>query len=126
MEFNSLILEAVEKFERIFIKLGENDSMDMSYFIEVDLKRNKKIYIGTLSFEDWKNVRSMVKFLKIFYMDTLKIFYSLYVISNSFSNEFIYMHTNISQMCRNKDNLSCRMRKNMMLKYEKYYKDKKK
>jgi hypothetical protein len=33
--------------------------MDMSYFIEVDLKRNKKKNIGTLSFEDWKNVRSM-------------------------------------------------------------------
>jgi hypothetical protein len=34
--------------------------MDMSYFIEVDLKRNKKKKnIGTLSFEDWKNVRSM-------------------------------------------------------------------
>jgi len=44
MEFNSLMLEVVEKFERIFIKLGENDSMDMSYFIEVDLKRNKKKY----------------------------------------------------------------------------------
>jgi hypothetical protein len=122
MEFNSLILEAAEKFKDIY-KVRWKWLYGYELFYRGWFKEKQKKNIGTLSFEDWKNVRSMWSYfnhVKIFYMVTLKFFYFLYVISNSFSNEFIYMHTNISQMCRNKDNLSCRMRKNMMLKYEKY------
>jgi hypothetical protein len=36
------MLEAMEKFERVFIRLGENDPRYMSYFIKVFSKRNKK------------------------------------------------------------------------------------
>jgi hypothetical protein len=36
-----LILSA-EKFEKVFVKLGESESRYMSYFLDVDSKENKK------------------------------------------------------------------------------------
>jgi hypothetical protein len=36
------MLEAMEKFERVFIRLGESDPRYMSYFIKVCSKMNKK------------------------------------------------------------------------------------
>jgi len=91
----------------------------MSYFLEVDSKGNKK-NIGPPSL-DWENVRTLVKFLKIFYMVTLRFSNSLHVTLNSFFNELIYMHTNLLQLCKNKDNLSSGMTMNMMLNFEKYW-----
>jgi hypothetical protein len=88
--------------------------------LEVDSKGNKK-NIGPPSLEDWKNARTLVKFLKIFYMVTLRFSGSLHVTSNSFFNELIYMHTNLLQLCKNKDNILSGMAMNMMLKFEKYW-----
>ena len=70
----------------------------MSYFLEVDSQGNKK-NIGPPGVEDWENTRTLVKFLKIFYMVTLRFSDSLHVISNSFFNELIYMYTNLLQLC---------------------------
>jgi len=115
-----LMLEAAEKFEKVFVRLGEKEPRYMSYFLEVDSKGNKK-NIGPPSLEDWKNARTLVKFLKIFYMVTLRFSGSLHVTSNSFFNELIYMHTNLLQLCKNKDNILSGMAMNMMLKFEKYW-----
>jgi hypothetical protein len=93
-----LILEAAEKFEKVFVRLGEKEPRYMSYFLEVDSQGNKK-NIGPPSVEDWENTRTLVKFLKTFYMVTLRFSYSLHVRSNSFFNELIYMHTNLLQLC---------------------------
>jgi hypothetical protein len=65
--------------------------------------------------------RTLVKFLKIFDMATLRFSDSLQVISNSFYNELIYMHINLLQLCKNRDNLLSGMTMNMMLKFEKYW-----
>jgi hypothetical protein len=78
-----LMLEAAEKFEKKFIRLGESEPRYMSYFLEFDSKGNKK-NIGPPSLEDWKNDRTLVKFLKIFYTVTLRFYGSLHVTSNSF------------------------------------------
>jgi hypothetical protein len=113
------MLEAAEKFEKVFVRLGEKEPRYMSYFLEVDSRGNKK-NIEPPSLEDWENARTLVKFLKIFYMVTLRFSGSLHVISNSFFNELIYMHKNLLQFCKNKDNLLSRMVMNMMLKFEEY------
>jgi len=34
-----LMLKAAEKFEKMFVRLGESESKYMSYFLEVDLKK---------------------------------------------------------------------------------------
>jgi len=36
-----LMLEAAEKFEKVFVRLGESEPRYMSYFLEVDSKGNK-------------------------------------------------------------------------------------
>jgi hypothetical protein len=33
------MLKAAEKFEKMFVRLGESESKYMSYFLEVDLKK---------------------------------------------------------------------------------------
>jgi hypothetical protein len=96
------MLEAMEKFERVFIRLGESDPRYMSYFIKVCSKRNKKKHKAP-SLKDWGNARSLVMFLKIFCMVTLRFYSSLHITSNSFFNKLIYMHTNILQLCKSKD-----------------------
>jgi len=120
MEFNYLMLEAAEKFEKVFVRLGESESRYMSYFLEVDSKGNK-IKIRPPSLEDWENARTLLKFLNIFYMVTLRFSDSLHVTSNSFFNELIYMHTNLLQLCKSRDNILRGMAMNMMLKFEKYW-----
>jgi hypothetical protein len=113
------MLEATEKFEKVFVRLGEKEPRYMSYLLEVNSKGNKK-NIGPPSLEDWENARTLVKFLKIYYMVTLIFSGSLHVTSNSFFNELIYMHKNLLQLCKNKDNLLSGMTMNIMLKFEKY------
>uniref|UniRef100_A0A6N2KYU4 Uncharacterized protein n=1 Tax=Salix viminalis TaxID=40686 RepID=A0A6N2KYU4_SALVM len=81
MEFNLSYLEVPEKFEKVFVRLGESEPSYMSYFLE-----NKK-NIGPTSLEDWKNGRTLVKFLKIF--TWLRFFGSLNVKPNSFFNEIV-------------------------------------
>jgi len=36
-----LMLEAAEKFEKVFVRLGQSEPRYMSYFLEVDSKENK-------------------------------------------------------------------------------------
>jgi hypothetical protein len=98
------MLKAAEKFEKVFVRLGQSEPRYVSYFLEVDSKGNKK-NIGPPSLENWENVRTLLKFLKIFYMVTLKFSDSLHVTSNSFFNELIYMHTKLLQLCKSSNNL---------------------
>uniref|UniRef100_A0A6N2LG45 hAT-like transposase RNase-H fold domain-containing protein n=1 Tax=Salix viminalis TaxID=40686 RepID=A0A6N2LG45_SALVM len=105
-----LMLEVVEKLEKVFVRLGESEPRYISYFLEVDSKGNKKIE-GHLVWRIGK---------MIFYMFTLRFSTSLHVTSNSFFNELIYMYTNLLQLCKSRDNLLSGMTMNMMLKFEKY------
>jgi hypothetical protein len=36
------MLKAAEKFENVFVRLGQSEPRYMSYFLEVDSKGNKK------------------------------------------------------------------------------------
>jgi len=46
-----LMLEAAAKFKKVFVRLGEKEPRYISYFLEVDSKRNKN-NIGPTSLED--------------------------------------------------------------------------
>jgi len=54
-------------------------------------------------------------------MVTLRFSSLLHITSNSFFNELIYMHTNMLQLCKSRDNLISRIAMNLMLKFEKYW-----
>ncbi|KAG5247692.1 zinc finger BED domain-containing protein [Salix suchowensis] len=115
-----LMLDAAERFEKVFVRLGESEPRYMGYFLEVDQKGNKK-NIGPPGSEDWENGRILVKFLKIIYTVTLKFSGSLHVTSNFFFNELIYMHTNLLKLYKSRDNVLSGMAMKMMLKFEKYW-----
>jgi len=120
MEFIlSYVRKAIKNLEKVFVRLGQSEPRYVSYFLEVDSKGNKK-NIWPPSLVDWKNTRTLLKFLKIFYIVTLKFSSSLHVTSYSFFNELIYMHTNLLQLCKSRDNLLSGMAMNMMSKFEKY------
>jgi hypothetical protein len=54
-------------------------------------------------------------------MVTLRFSSLLHITSNSFFNELIYMHTNMFQLCKSRDNLISKIVMNLMLKFEKYW-----
>ena len=45
--------------EKVFVRLGKSKPRYMSYFLEVDLKGNKKNK-GPPSLENWENSRTLV------------------------------------------------------------------
>jgi hypothetical protein len=110
-----MMLDAAAKFDVVFMRLKETNPRYLSYF-EVDSKGKKNL--GPPVLEDLEKARSFVKFLKLFYMVTLKFSGSLYVTSNSFFHELISMHTSISQLCKNRDVYVSKMANNMMTKYK--------
>jgi hypothetical protein len=61
-----LMLSAAKKYEKTFTRLGEEDG---NPFV-------------VPSYDEWKNAREFVKFLKHFYEVTLKFYSSTYVTSN--------------------------------------------
>uniref|UniRef100_A0A6N2L2W2 hAT-like transposase RNase-H fold domain-containing protein n=1 Tax=Salix viminalis TaxID=40686 RepID=A0A6N2L2W2_SALVM len=111
MEFNLSHVGCCRKIEKVFVRLGESEPRYMG---------NKK-NIGPPNSDDWGNARILVKFLKIFYTVTLKFSGSLHVTSNSFFNELIYMHSNLSKLCKSRDNILSGMAMKIMLKFEKYW-----
>jgi hypothetical protein len=73
-----LMLSAAEKYQKTFTRLGEEDG---NHFL-------------VPSYDEWKNVREFVKFLKPFYEATLKFYSSTYVTSNSYLIQLcIFMKT---------------------------------
>ena len=112
-------LDAADKFDVVFMRLKEIDPRYLSYS-EVDSKGKQKKDLNPPALEDWEKFRSFIKFLKLFYTVILKFFGLLYVTSNSFFHELIFMHISISQLCRSEDVYVSKMTKNMIAKYKKY------
>ena len=59
------MLEAAEKFERVFDRMIIDDEQYMDYFEECD--GNGKKPKGPPFFLDWENTRLFCKFLRLFY-----------------------------------------------------------
>ena len=74
------MLDAAQKFERVFKRFDEMNSYFKSELILGD---------GLPDNDDWENVRRLVIFLENLYDLTLKISGSLYVTANKFLRNFV-------------------------------------
>ena len=82
-----LMLDCALKFVRAFGRLEEEDGHYKLFFCEAD--GNGKKPIGPPNYLDWKNSKTFVKLLDIFYEATLIFFWSLFVTSNTYFHELI-------------------------------------
>jgi hypothetical protein len=78
-----LMLSAAEKYEKAFTPLGEEDG---NPFV-------------VPSYDEWKNDREFVKFLKLFYEATLKFSSSIHVTSNSYFIQLCIIIKTLSNGC---------------------------
>ena len=62
-----------------------------------------------------------VKFLKLFYVVTLRFFGSLYVTSNVFFHELCVKKTELKNLCESEDPLLSMMARDMHEKFDKYW-----
>ena len=85
------------KFVRAFDRLEEEDEHYKLFFGEAD--GNGKKPIGPPNYLDWKNVKTFVKFLGIFYEVTLRFSGSLFVASNTYFHELISIEYQLQQLC---------------------------
>ncbi|KAL3361312.1 hypothetical protein AABB24_014291 [Solanum stoloniferum] len=74
-----------------------------------------------LTSADWKNVRSMVKFLETFYVLTLKVSGSNYVTSNTHFVEIAEPNLILKELMENEDSNLKEMAKSMNEKFKKYW-----
>lgn len=109
-----LMLEVAEKFEKAFVRLGEDDLKYLSYF-------NSNSNIGPPIDFDWLNARMSVKILKMFYQVTLKFSGTLYVTSNVFCHEIVEIHATLSSLNLHQESMLSSMAKRMLSKFEKYW-----
>ncbi|KAH0642014.1 hypothetical protein KY290_033621 [Solanum tuberosum] len=77
--------------------------------------------VDILTSVDWKNVRSMVKFLETFYVLTLKVSGSNYITSNTHSVEIAELNLILKEMMANEDGNLKEMAESMNEKFKKYW-----
>ncbi|KAK6137046.1 hypothetical protein DH2020_029210 [Rehmannia glutinosa] len=127
-----LMLEAAEKFEKAFERLGDEDQKYTDYFDCYELNQEEECegrkrkwkgnkIIGPPMEIDWMNARNFVKFLKIFYHVTLKFSGSSYITSNVFFRELATVHVGLSNMISKGDYGMVSMAIRMKEKFNKYW-----
>ena len=115
-----LMLDYALKFVRTFDRLEEEDGHDKLYFREID--GNGKKPIDPPNYLDWKNVKTFMKFLGIFYEAILRFFRFLFVTSNSYFHELINIKDQLQQLCNvDGDLLLKSMAIETKKKYDKYW-----
>jgi hypothetical protein len=100
-----LILSAAEKYEKAFTPLGEEDG---NPFV-------------VPSYDEWKNAREFVKFLKPFYEATLKFSSSIHITSNSYFIQLCIIIKTLSNGCMSCNPILSAASWDMKKKYEKYW-----
>jgi len=77
------MLDTVEKFEKVFLRMDFKDNSYSSYL----MKNENSGSLGSSSGVNFQNCRTFMGFLKLFYNATKKFSGSLYVTSNTFFDE---------------------------------------
>ncbi|KAI3454733.1 hypothetical protein Pfo_011396 [Paulownia fortunei] len=127
-----LMLEAAEKFEKTFDRLGDEDQKYIDNFDCYEMNQDEEYegrkgkvkgnkIIGPPMGIDWINDRNFVKFLKIFYHVTLKFSGSSYITSNIFFRELTTVHMGLSTMINRGDRHMTSMAIRMKEKFNKYW-----
>ena len=100
--------------------MEEEDGHNKLYFYEAN--ENGKKPTGLPSYLNWENVKTLVKFLDIFYEVTLRFYGSLFVTSDTYFHELINIENQLQQLCSVDGNpLLKSMVVEMEKKYDKYW-----
>ncbi|KAL5544003.1 hypothetical protein UlMin_007787 [Ulmus minor] len=113
-----LMLERVLKFKKAF-EILDGDANYTKYFEEERV--NGKGIEGPPVHDDWEKARVFVKFLKAFYIVTMKINGSQYVTSNLFFKEICEVQGNLRELGRDQNTLLGSMAISMNMKFDKYW-----
>lgn len=108
-----LMLAAALKHEKTFEELC---FLDQKYVNELTSKGK-----GVPTQDDWKRVREILPFLKMFYDATVRISGSSYLTSNIYMFEILGIGKRIVEMCSSEDVHLRTMAQTMKLKYDKYW-----
>lgn len=139
-----MMLESAENFERAFQRMAEEDTSFRTFFNVKDGGEDEEEWIHEALADvevgeggrsgvhkvyrlptklDWKNCRTFVTFLKLFYVATKRFSAFLFVTSNCFFDEVYGIETYIDHLITNKDSLMASMAMKMKAKLEKYWGD---
>ncbi|KAL7166879.1 hypothetical protein ACSBR2_037529 [Camellia fascicularis] len=123
-----LCLDAVEKFERAFERLQEDDFSYRAYFGGDEFGGGEHdgdgdVARGPPNEAVWNNCRVFLKFLRLFYNATKRFLGSLYVTSNCFYDEMFVIQNKIEQLMKKDDTLLSTMAVKMKAKFDKYWGD---
>ncbi|XP_028123576.1 zinc finger BED domain-containing protein RICESLEEPER 2-like [Camellia sinensis] len=112
-----LMLEAAEKFDGVFQRMGEKDYNYKHYFLDNEGGERREMPTA----EDWDNCRVFLKFLRMFYNATKRFSGSLFVTSNTFYTEIFVIENMIGQLIKDNDPILSSMAKKMKEKFDKYW-----
>jgi hypothetical protein len=100
-----LMLSVAEKYQKTFIRLGEEDS---NHFV-------------VPSYDEWENAREFVTFFKPFYEATLKFSSSIHVTSNAYFIQLCIIIKTLSDGCMNCNPILNAVSWDIKKNYEKYW-----
>ncbi|KAF7121224.1 hypothetical protein RHSIM_Rhsim13G0128000 [Rhododendron simsii] len=100
----------------------------MGRIIEIEKRKKKrgrgrKENVGPPTSSDWEKIKLYVKFLRVFYLATLKFSGSLYVTCNVFFDEMVLIQQDIVKLCETDDSELHDMALGMREKFDKYWGD---
>jgi hypothetical protein len=114
------MLEVTEKYQRAFELMLDENGHFMNHLYDDDIGKKG---LGTLTDDNWYNIRQFIKFLQVFYDVILKISGSLYSTSNLFFDILYYVHSCLTKYSESNDPLLSIMANIMKMKYDKYWGD---
>ncbi|KAF7119892.1 hypothetical protein RHSIM_Rhsim13G0135600 [Rhododendron simsii] len=115
--------------EEIDEKFDDVDSCEgMGRIIEIKKRKKRKgrgwkEIIGPQTSSDWEKIKLYVKFLRVFYLATLKFSGSLYVSCSVFFDEMVLIQQDIVKLCGTEDSNLYDLALGMREKFEKYWGD---
>jgi hypothetical protein len=115
-----IMLEVVKKYQRAFELMLDEDGHFLNYLYDDDVGKKG---LGTLTDDNWYNIRQFIKFLQVFYDVTLKISRSMYSTSNLFFDILCSVHSCLTEHSESSDPLLSTMTNRIKVKYDKYWGD---
>ncbi|KAF7139229.1 hypothetical protein RHSIM_Rhsim07G0226600 [Rhododendron simsii] len=100
----------------------------MSRIIEIEKRRKRrgrgrKEIVGPPTSSDWEKIKLYAKFLRVFYLATLKFSGSLYVTCNAFFDEMVLIQQYIVKLCETDESDLHDLAFGMREKFDKYWGD---
>jgi hypothetical protein len=114
------MLERAKKCQSAFQLMEE---VDKNFKTALNEKKNEKEGLGHPTSIDWNRIRICLKFLKLFYDNTMRLSGSLYCTSNMYFQESCGIQMHLQEYIDSGDFVLSAMAERIMLKYNKYWRD---